>query len=385
MKVVYVATVNIPSRTASSVHVMKMCQAMVRHGFSVELIIPEFQPSSIPPNTDLGDFYGIKDRFPMSRLSTTAMVRGNDFYVRLLFHLFRQKPDLIYTRDIKAALVGSSGGWETIYEAHAPSDGKLGSFCFSRFFKQKKSVGMVAISEALKGILRQDIPVERNRGIPLVVAHDGVDSESISNLLDPREARERLGIEERKFVAGYTGHLYKGRGIEILIEMAQALPDVLFLIVGGLQKDIDYYGEQARDLGNFHLCGFVPNAEIPLYLASADVLLMPYQKKVMVSSGAVSTAEWMSPMKMFEYMGAKRPIIASDLPVLREVLKHEGNALLTEPADSQGWIRQLQRLREDPGLGRKIGLKAWEEVASHYTWEKRVQGIFSYFGISLPH
>ena len=175
-------------------------------------------------------------------------------------------------------------------------------------------------------------------------------------------------------VAGYAGHLYAGRGIEIILACAKALPDWDFVVAGGTPENVRSYTDQATQLNltNIEFWGFVPNAELANRLAIADVLLMPYQKSVSVSSGALDTAQWMSPLKMFEYMAMNRAIIASDLPVLREVLDGK-TAMMVEPDSATSWIQALKTLR-DENARTQIATAA-AQLALRYDWHKRVEHI----------
>jgi glycosyltransferase involved in cell wall biosynthesis len=170
----------------------------------------------------------------------------------------------------------------------------------------------------------------------------------------------------------YTGHLYAGRGMEILLHLAQGNPAVNFLWVGGRSGDVAAWRAKVQDLGlkNILLTGFVPNVHIPLYQAAGEILLMPYERSVSVSGGG-NTADICSPMKMFEYMACGRAILSSDLPVLREVL-NENNAVLVPPEDSTGWQAALSRLVGDEALRRRLGAQARSDVAQ-YTWQERAR------------
>ena len=85
----------------------------------------------------------------------------------------------------------------------------------------------------------------------------------------------------------------------------------------------------------------------------------------------------MSPLKMFEYMASGRPIIASDLPVLREVLEHERNAILVAPDDINGWVRSIQYLADDEKVRERLAHQASIDLKQSYTWEKRAQKVLA--------
>jgi len=85
----------------------------------------------------------------------------------------------------------------------------------------------------------------------------------------------------------------------------------------------------------------------------------------------------MSPLKMFEYMAAGKPIIASDLPVLREVLAHEHNALLVPPQNLEAWLAAVRRLQDDEQLRQELGRTASREQASLYSWDARARTVLA--------
>jgi len=134
---------------------------------------------------------------------------------------------------------------------------------------------------------------------------------------------------------------------------------------------------QEQKLTNVQFIGFVPNAELPLYQAACDVLLMPYQHQVAVSSGG-DIAEFCSPLKMFEYMATGRMIISSDLPVLREVL-NERNAAFCAPEDEVAWQAALERAVSDPSWRLGLGQQARQDV-EQYSWPRRVQRVVGDLG-----
>ena len=173
---------------------------------------------------------------------------------------------------------------------------------------------------------------------------------------------------------GYVGHLYPGRGVELIVELAGRMPDLHFHLVGGAESDL----ERWRELGvpdNCTLHGFVPPRDLAKFYESFDVLLMPYQRKVGVRSGRSDTAAWMSPMKMFEYLAAGRALVSSDLPVLREVLREGENALLVAPDQVEQWETALRRLQKDPSLRQRLAATGLEDFERNYRWSARASRV----------
>src|SRR5690606_28017715 len=173
---------------------------------------------------------------------------------------------------------------------------------------------------------------------------------------------------------GYAGHLYPGKGIEVVVPLAARLPQVDFHVVGGLEKDIRRL-QAEHSLENLYFHGFLPPNQIPRLLQEFDIVLAPYQERVHTARAASEIGRWMSPLKIFEYMAARRPIVASDLPVLREVLVHGRNSLLCSPTDVEQWAGAVETLAGDPRLADRLVANAHADFLANYTWDARVERV----------
>ncbi len=153
-------------------------------------------------------------------------------------------------------------------------------------------------------------------------------------------------------------------------ELADQLPEVSFLWVGGKPEDVTEWQARvdAAGLKNVTLTGFVPKMQLPLYQAAGDVLLMPYESAIAGSSGG-NSAEICSPMKMFDYLATGRVIITSELPVLHEVL-NIGNAVFCPPVNVDSWARHHSRT-SGLTLSRRHTLPAGQQDAEQYSWQNR--------------
>ena len=283
--------------------------------------------------------------------------------------------EVVYTRDLRAGFWTSMLGIPIIYEAHSLPGGLTGPAFFKLLVSGSGFRGVVVITDALKSLLfnRYGNLFGENS---ILTAPDAVDMDRFEHVSSPIVARKKLDFESNKFTAGYAGHLYEGRGIETILALAGHFPEIEFIVVGGSHGKILEKRDRAsaQGLQNLRFCGFVPNADLPTYLAACDLLLMPYQKRVSLNRGG-DTSKWMSPMKMFEYMATGRPIISSDLPVLREVL-NEDNSVLCDPENIQMWKTAVEKIMDQPKLGEALGSQAREDVRQ-YTWRGRVRNVMT--------
>jgi glycosyltransferase involved in cell wall biosynthesis len=161
----------------------------------------------------------------------------------------------------------------------------------------------------------------------------------------------------------------------LFLALAKAIPQAHFVWVGGRPADVAAWQAQAaaQNITNLTFTGFIPNQDLPLYQSAADILLMPYSRSIMGSSGTADSASVASPMKMFEYMAAGRAIVTADLPVIREVL-NEANAVFCEPDDVADWKDKVESLLFDVPHRTGLGRSARESVRG-YTWLARAEKI----------
>ena len=367
MKIAAIAGSTIPSDTANSLQVMKACQALVQIGHDVTLLVPGIKDTSV----DLRKHYGLETDFPIEWLSSSSRRMFTWDAVRRGRAL---GSDVFYSWFPQSAVLGLLRGMPVVFEIHIQPTGRFGPAWHRVFAKLRGKKRLVSITRALVDLLERDF----NMHFPardVIIAPNGVDLERFASLPDPVTARRQIGLREAPTVM-CTGHLYAGRGAELFLALAEFLPQAHFVWVGGRPEDIEAWKKRARS-ENVTFTGFIPNRELPLYQAAADVLLMPYSRSIMGSSGTADSAAVASPMKMFEYMAAGRAIVSADLPVIREVL-HEANAAFCRPDDVGDWRLVLESLLEDEAHRANLGNRARLDVAG-YTWVARAQRIMNGF------
>ncbi|MDE2173474.1 MAG: glycosyltransferase family 4 protein [Patescibacteria group bacterium] len=371
MKIIYIANLRIPTEKAYGYQIAKICEELSGLGVGVELWAPT-RKNEI--QKDLFDFYGLKRVFPVRFIScpdflTGARLLGRGgfylqgvaFFARLLFER-SEKGSWVMTRNPEIAWLFHLKGYKIAYYGHFWPEGKNILF---RFFLRG--------ADAVICNSRGTAEAFKKRGFSNVaVIQNGVDLEDFSFKEGKEELRKGLSLPPEKKIALYAGHLYAWKGTDILFEAAERLKDssnTVLVIVGGTPADHEKYVREAQEKGltNVLLIGHQQKSLIPSYLCSADVLLL--------SNAPLSTESirYTSPIKMFEYMASGVPIVASDLPSIREVLNEE-NSLLVEAGNAKTLTEGIKKILTDTELARRISDKARRDV-SRFTWRSRAEDI----------
>lgn len=369
MKVLYLSSSTIPSRAANSVHVMKMCQAFAANGHEVTLLAR--RPLS-PTVTNDYDYYGVAPSFQLLKClppPTPLLSRFWIFYEMLWVRRQMARlpsPDLLYARRVYNLAVLARRQIPMMLELHDVPHHRLFKSLVGWLMERPHFARLITISAALRGAIQEIYPNLPDAKI--IVAHDGADLPPAHLIL----AEPLLPGRPSAFRVGYVGHLYPGRGIEIIITLARQRPEIEFHIVGGDEADIRYWRQQYQG-DNLVFHGYAPPKAVAQYTAQFDAVLAPYQRKVLGAGRDRDTARWMSPLKIFEYMASAKAIVCSDLPPLREVLRDRVNALLRPPDDVAAWVEALDELQADPDLRRRLGERAFQDFQAQYTWQKRAE------------
>src|SRR3990172_1222803 len=368
MRVACIAASRIPSLSANSIRVMKVGQALTQLGHEVCLWVPEAGQEM--PWESLARHYGLHVRFDLRRVPAWPPLRRWDFSVGAVRQSIRWAPDLWYVWPYQAAAALSLLGRPAPLEAPDRPPGAAGPSLFRLFLRGRGARRLLVITDALRVWL--EVRYRRTLQPPFtLVTPSGVDLEAYAGLPSPAEARARLGWPAQLTVS-YSGHLYEGRGLELMVELARRHPDFAFVWAGGEPEAVRSWRARVEGakVHNLRLLGFVSQADLPMIHAASDVLLMPYARAIAVSSGG-DTAAFASPMKAFEYLAAGRPILSSRLPVFLEVL-HPGNAILLEAEDVEAWDAALARVAADSDLRTRLGTTARREAAQ-YSWLERTR------------
>lgn len=280
--------------------------------------------------------------------------------------------DVCFVRNPFLARLALRRGMKAVFESHDerlhPTSSFMNMLYMKMLLSDAQSPGLVqfiAISGALANIWR-------NRGVParkILVLHDGVSSHHYQSAKSLSEARSALGIRTDKKLVVYAGSLYGDRQIEVILRLARAFANVIFMVIGGPDHQKEWYDSIVRRqaLGNVVFVGRVPHQYVREYLFAADVLLMLW-------SSEVPTIHVCSPLKVFEYMASGRVIVGHAFPTITEVLVDGETAFLAKPANDKELENKLAAglSLAYPNL---MAQKARETALTQYSWEARASRI----------
>ncbi|MFH2000547.1 MAG: glycosyltransferase family 4 protein [Planctomycetota bacterium] len=384
----YYANVRFPSERANSIQIVNMCSAFSECGVDVTLHHPIRYNRFRAAAPSLFAFYNVPERFGTKRLFSVDFI---DFLPRSLQHpafrlqsfsfglralpvMLRSPGAFHYIRDnatlfLATCLLPRRVTENLFYEAHDfPEKPRSAAMLIQAV---RRCGGVVAITHGLKErFLSAGLAPKR-----LHVAPDGVNLERFENMPDREAARKSLSLPVGEPVAVYTGQFFPWKGVETLVGAAPYLEHPWTLVlVGGQEQDrirLEKLAQGRNVRSRVIFRERVKPGDIPVWLSAADLLVLPNSGRFAISS------HYTSPMKLFEYMASKRPIVASDLPSLREVLRHEENALLVPPDDSQALAKAMDRLLTDRELNDTLSCHAAQEV-SRFSWIERARGILGF-------
>ncbi len=387
MRILYFADVRFPIERANGIQTVETCHALAVRRHDVTLIV---RPDTQSPPRDPLAYYGLA---PIDRLRIErAPVSGPAAMRRLGYMAFAAgraagtaRADALLTRDLGVAsmllriprslrppVVYESHGYapdvsaalpDMVATAKAPSPAKLRRLAAREARVWHDADGYVTITQGLA-----DEMIHRHGArSALAVIPDGTRL-PIHAAPQPTDAPHVHPSNHDASVVAYAGHLYAWKGVDVLLRALALVPEARGLIVGGHAAEPDLARVQALALqlgiaDRVTFTGLVEPGRVAELLRTATILSLPNP------ASAIST-RFTSPLKLFEYMAAGRPIVASNLPSIREVLHDNIDALLVAPGDPEALAAGIRRLLKDRPLAGRLAAAASAGVAE-YGWDRR--------------
>lgn len=384
MDVLYLADIRLPLERANGLQTVSTCHALAARGHHVTLLV---RPDTADAPRDPLAFYGLA---PVEGLTIARVAVAGPSPVRRATYLASAvrrslagspRPSVVFTRDLGVAAllarVPRAGRPPLVYESHgyAPVVSALMPALHAR--------AATASAAKLARLERRERRVyEQAEGyVTLTAAHaaelrgrfaprDDVAVVPDGTRLEAGRAFDWAGPRGGRPLVGYAGHLYPWKGVDVLVEALALVPEADGVIVGGHPRESDLGRVQslaaARGLSErVRFTGLVPPQDVPARLEAADVLVLPNVETEV-------SARYTSPLKLFEYLAAGRPIVASRLPALEEVLVDGENAILVAPGDARALADGIRRVVADPALARRLAARAFAD-AGQYSWARRAE------------
>jgi glycosyltransferase involved in cell wall biosynthesis len=395
VRIIYVASARLPTEKAHGYQIVSMCEAFAEQGVELELVYPtrhQFDPAL--RQADLHAYYGVAPSFRVRELASPdpmpwvaglsgafhggASLLRSYYWAWQVAHVLASEsaPDIYYTRDAAVALCLTRRGAPVVFEGHTVPR-RLQRPLYRRLCRRPSLVLTAVVTRFIReGLLELGFPPDR-----VVVHPDAVDLRRFRDLPDIRGSRRTLGLDVERPIVGYIGRftaLGLEKGIAELIDAVAAVRresglDVMLLCVGGPLDRVSEYRRRAEAQGlpasAFRFLDRVPPAQVPLWMRACDVATIPW-------SWNEFSAYFTSPLKLFEYLAAGLPIVASDLPSLREVLMDGENALLVEPGSPSALAAGMLKVLVDTDMRRRLAANA-RSTAARYTWSGRAASILA--------
>lgn len=374
MKIAYISNSRFPSERAHMIQIVHMCNALVELGHHVSLLVTDRKTAI---NEQPEEYYGAGLSFSVQYLNIpdivgniskiprflwvfSYMMQRYFFAVKVVGHIQNTKFDRIYGRDEWILLFVNLfiPLEKIIWESHEAK------YNLPARILLRRGIRCIVISEGIqKFYLEKGIKESQ-----LLVAHDGIDDSFFDNVESTDTARRRLNIPSDKPVVMYIGGLDEWKGVEIFMDVAKKIPNVRFVVIGGKIQEIERLEKKYPDV---LFLGRRSYKELKNNQQAADILIIPNTANNRLSE------EFTSPLKLFAYMTAKKPVIASRIPSITNVLTDE-MAYFFEPDNSISLKETILQVLQDTHKHKKELIDRMYEKSTEYTWLKRADSILKF-------
>lgn len=374
MKLYYIANALMPNDKAHGIQIAKTCEAFIENGVDVTLVVPHREGSSL----SLKEFYGLRVNVPMVRLPVIDLHNAGPIRYRIGALLFvasylwyfytrvGRKHAAVYTVDLDHIACLGLPFLRLPYFSEMHGTKNTNAF-YTFFFKKIR--GVIATTPITKEELtkRFNLPDKK-----VLLEPNGVDLTHHTSV-SRADARKQLGIPLDTSLVLYVGRVLGWKGIDILPQVAEKLPGVTIGFLGATSEEYErIIGTSGKPVVFY---GSRPHAEVETWLAAADACL------VIGTPRDEYSYRYTSPMKVFEYLGSGRPIIASATPALQGVLA-EGECFYFTPDSVESLVSAISECLSNTATADSMATRGVEKAKEH-TWKKRAERIARFIETSL--
>lgn len=378
MRILYIHAHPLYNEMANGVQVISMCKELSKN-HNVILLSPKRSKSENEIKEILRKNFDIDNSISLEffkNITTNRRISEFITYLTVKKYIKKINPDFCFVRNSSFLRGCVKSKIPTFYEIHNNilhhRFNLLDFFLKKMLIKSAKSpylIKFITLSDSLKKYwISKKIP--KNKTMTL---HSGFNVSDFKIIVSKSDARDKTNLPKNSKIALYTGSLSKDRKIENILYLAKKNKDVIFVVIGGKTKQVEYYKNLSKKekIDNINFLGYVSHNNIPNYLYSSDILLALW-------SYDVPTINYCSPLKIFEYMASKRLILAHGFPTIKEVLIDQINSFIVEP----GNLRQLDlKFKEAIHTQNEIKITtlARKEAFEKYSWSVRINKIVKEF------
>ncbi len=374
MEIAYCIMDPFPAERVSSIQIAHTVNELANQGATVHLFAPAVAyPGEIEHYFDLKlsprlHFHAQHFPTPMKQKYKFPSFSYRCWLLRKLWGMSRKGDiDFIYTRLIKIAsflqIWASTAGFRIVYEAHNLERDWAYDSQFRAWKNNRREcrvfngrlAGVVCISGTLLNKLKRSYPLK----CPTTLIPCGVKRKFLVDEVKLRPKIERIL---------YVGSLSSLEGVDVLVRAMTWIDASLSIFTRS--RPTPALKEMVSALGlekKVQFCGPIDHGQVPHVLQKADLLVIPLPGENPVSMSS-------SPLKLFEYMAAGKPIVASDVPGIKEILQDRRNAFLFRASDPKSLAHAVHVLQSDTRLARRIAVNALA-AAQRYTWDERARSI----------
>ena len=398
MKIAVVTSGHIPSQWAHSFATLKKAYGFKKLGHDVEVLTVErfFEERNRRKIKNVCKFYGVNEDIAILYFKDNPLFYLEELkYFKYILWLFKKitknkiryisdpekviseyckqiNVDICYCRTYRTAYYNIKNGIYTIMDSQTtdtsqPDLQKVIELSRSKYFRC-----LVTVSDILKqNFIRAGVPEDK-----VLVLWNGIDLDSFQNLPGKHEIRKILKLEENNKIVTYCGSLFPDKGIEHILLVAKNIPRVMFLLAGGTESQITFWKNYINSykIKNVYFTGFVEGSKVPLYLRAADVLIMPYKTDQKIKIMDINTT---CPLKLFEYMASKRPIVSTKIPAISRIITDRVDGLLAQPNNIKELTNFVEIILNDTKLAKNLATNAYNKVRC-YDWKNQCEKMLEF-------